>query len=60
MDAIPEAIMNKIICELNNKDIERIGTEAIIDFYKTMAIDSFFIPGLNAIATGVDSPRYKE
>lgn len=48
--------MNKIICELNNKDIEKLGTEAIIDFYKTMAIDSLFIPGLNAFATGVDSP----
>lgn len=48
--------MNKITYELNNKDIEKLGTEAITDFYKTMAIDTLTLPGLSAFATGVDSP----
>lgn len=48
--------MNKIICELNNKNIEKLGIEAITDFYKTMAIDTLTLPGLNAFITGTDSP----
>src|SRR6476620_6271832 len=51
-----KAIMNKITCELNNKHIEKLGTEAITDFYKTMAIDTLTLPGLNSFATGDDSP----
>lgn len=51
-----KVVMNKLIYELNNKNIEKLGTEAITDFYRTMAIDILALPGLNAFVTGVDSP----
>ena len=47
---------DKILFELNNKNIEKLGTEAITDFYKTMAIDKLILPGLNAFITGDNSP----
>lgn len=48
--------MNNITHKLNNKEIEKLGTEAITDFYKTMAIDTLTLPGLHAFITGVNSP----
>jgi ribosomal-protein-alanine N-acetyltransferase len=47
--------MSKFIIELKNPEITEIGVEAIIDFYRTMAIDQLQLPGLNAFVTGADS-----
>lgn len=47
--------MSKLIVELQDKIITEIGVDAIIDFYRTMAIDQLQIPGLNAFVTGADS-----
>lgn len=47
--------MSSIVIELKNQEIMKIGVESIIDFYRTIAIDQFHFPGLNAFATGVDS-----
>lgn len=44
-----------MIIALNNKEITQIGVTAIIDFYRTMSIDSFHLPGLDAFVTGEDS-----
>jgi ribosomal protein S18 acetylase RimI-like enzyme len=41
--------------ELVDGKIISLGVEAIIDFYKTMAIDQLQLPGLNAFVTGADS-----
>ena len=46
--------MNSII-ELKNPDIVQLGVEAIVDFYRTMAIDQLPFSGMSAFATGVDS-----
>lgn len=48
-------MMNKFLIEFNNAEITKLGVEAIIDFYYTMAIDELQLPGLHAFATGVDS-----
>ena len=47
--------MSKIIIELQDQEITEIGVDAIIDFYRTMAIDQLQLPGLNAFVTGADS-----
>jgi predicted GNAT family acetyltransferase len=47
--------MSKITIELNDQEITELGVKAIIDFYRTMAIDQLQLPGLNAFVTGVDS-----
>ncbi len=47
--------MSSIVIELQNQEITKIGVEAIIDFYRTMAIDQLHFPGLDVFATKVDS-----
>ena len=42
--------------EIDNATITKKGISAIIDFYKTMSIDSLQQPDVVAFATGVDSP----
>ncbi|OGT42177.1 MAG: hypothetical protein A3F42_02660 [Gammaproteobacteria bacterium RIFCSPHIGHO2_12_FULL_37_34] len=44
-----------IIVELQDQEITEMGVEAIIDFYRTMAVDQLQISGLNVFATGADS-----
>ena len=41
--------------DINDASITQIGVEAIIDFYRTMAVESYQLPGLDAFVTGVDS-----
>lgn len=41
--------------ELLDEKLTKLGIEAIIDFYKTMAIDQLQLPGLSAFVTGADS-----
>lgn len=40
----------------NDPTITKMGVEAIIDFYRTIAISNLERPGLNAFMTGADSP----
>ncbi len=47
--------MSKFIVELQDQEITEIGVDAIIDFYRTMAIDQLQLRGLNAFVTGADS-----
>lgn len=47
--------MEKITIELENQDISKIGEQAIIDFYQTMAVEQLYLPNLNVFVTGVDS-----
>ena len=42
--------------ELSNKTLTQLGTEAIIDFYKTIAVDQLKFPGIIALVTGIKSP----
>jgi hypothetical protein len=47
--------MSKFVIEVKNQEIIEIGVDAIMDFYRTIAIDQLQLPGLNAFATGADS-----
>lgn len=47
--------MSIIAIELQDQEITKIGVEAIIDFYRTIAIDQLHFPGLDVFATKVDS-----
>lgn len=47
--------MEKFTIELENQEITKIGINAIIDFYQTIAIDQLHLPSLHAFATGVES-----
>jgi ribosomal protein S18 acetylase RimI-like enzyme len=44
--------MNKFTIELHDPEITKIGVEATIDFYQTMAIDQLQSPHILAVATG--------
>lgn len=47
--------MNKINIELHDEAITQKGVDAIIDFYRTLAIDTLEFPGISAFVTGVNS-----
>lgn len=48
--------MSKFKIELNDQKIINEGVKSTIDFYQTIAIKELNFPGINAFATGVDSP----
>lgn len=44
--------MKKFTVELHDPEITKIGIEALIDFYQTMAIDQLQFPNIVAVVTG--------
>lgn len=44
------------LIELHDDAITHIGTQAIVDFYHTLAVEKLQLPGLLAVVTKTDSP----